>query len=842
MKKGILLVAIFLLLFSACGKQGGQKREGSKDVKVGPVADKIYVNVRMKEEIALKDVAEGLSDVFFFGVEGPVIMGLDQATRDKLDIYSVPSGWWSLLFNPIPNEAPYIVKADKKEYFNPFAIREVRFAMNFLINRKYIVDEILAGAGGPMFTMATPNQPGTYRYTLVASRMGLTAEGDEERAIKDIATALESAAALPALKGRLKKDAEWWTFDGNPVTIKFLIRVDDPQGRLKEGEYVALQIEKAGIKVDRLLWDRSRCSKAVYGGNPANYEWNIYTEGWGSGATRRFWEHIVAQMYAPWYGYMPGGQDPNNWNYKHEEIDDLTEKAYSGNFLTEEEYWDLALKGLELGTQEAVRLPVAYQNNYFAANKERFNRRMAYGMGDGLNKWSLITADTKDGVLKITGFSAKGALFMNAWDPIGTDGFADIYSMMCAEPACDVDMFESPATAVHIPLRAVPKEVETKVKRDENGEVVGEIPVAEDAIAYDSKKDEWVKMGPGKTAMTKATYTLRLGNYHHGQPMRVADMLYREALREEWANKDGEDDRYHDAAFESSIKPIQKTRKGYVFNDDGTVTTYFDYNFPPSEERVANWGAPDITIFGNREINVSWDILEACALLVAEGSASGTAYSFTYGEATEIDLLRPSCVEDLKAKLTEMKEKKHLPKSVKDFMTVEDAVASYEAAIKWIDEHGHAYIGNGPFFIDKYDPSANYMELTAFRDPSYPFKSDYWPEYFETTLVQIDNIEVPAMVSREATEKGLAVKVYVSEVLYPEGSSELAEKGTVSIMLVTPTEELSFPAKKVKSGIFEATIPAKTIQSLEPGPYTILANAEREGAVPAATSGSITIY
>ena len=377
----------------------------------GPIVDKIYVNVRMKEEIGLKDAAEGLTDVFFWGVSGPTIMGLDQATRDKLDIYSVPSGSWSLNFNPIPNAPPYIVKVEEKEYFNPFAIREVRFAMNDLINRQYIVDEILGGAGGPQFTMATPGQPGTYKYSLVATRMGMTAEGNEKKALDEIAEAIEKAASLPELQGRLAKQDKWWTFDGEAVTIKFLIRVDDPQGRLKGGQYVASQIEKAGIKVDRLLWDRVKCIETSYYSDPASYQWNIYTEGWGAGATRAFWEHIVCQMYAPWYGYMAGGPD-HEWQYTNKELDEVTEKAYTGNFLTEEEYWEYALKGLELGLKDACRIYVIYQNDYFAANKEAFNKRMCYGLGDGLNEWSLITADTKSKEVRMTQFSAKGALFM----------------------------------------------------------------------------------------------------------------------------------------------------------------------------------------------------------------------------------------------------------------------------------------------------------------------------------------------------------------------------------------------------------------------------------------------
>ena len=806
----------------------------------GPIVDKVYINAKMKEEIGLKDAAEGLTDIFFWGVSGPTIMGLDQATRDKLDIYTVPSGSWSLNFNPVPNAAPYIVKVEDKEFFNPFAIREVRFAMNDLINRKYLVDEILGGAGGPMFTMATPGQPGTYKYNLVANRLGFTPEGNEKKAIEEITEALQEAAALPELQGRLAKQGEWWTFDGEPATINFLIRVDDPQGRLREGEYIASQIEKAGIKVERLLWDRVKCIETSYYSDPADYKWNIYTEGWGAGATRAFWEHIVCQMYAPWYGYMAGGPD-SKWHYENDEIDRLTEKAYTGNFLTEEEYWETVLEALELALKDACRIYVAYQNDYYATNKDAFNNRMCYGLGDGLNEWSLITADTKNKELRVTEFSAKGALFMSAWDPIGTEGFNDVYSLVIAQPLFDRASFESPASAIATPWRVIPHDVKTDVDRDEAGEVVGKIPVSPKAIKYDSAKKEWYKVGSGETTMSTGTYTFIFGNFHHGRPMTIANILYADAFVTEWITKDGDDDRYYDAAYESYHRPDWEISKGMALNLDGTITNYFDYNFPPSKERVAASGSPWVSLSG-RYIVLPWEVYEALAELVATGSASGEVYSFTPSEGVEqVDLLRPSCVADIRAKLVEMKDNSHLPVSLKDYVTVEEAKAGYEAAIKWIDEKGHAFIGNGPFYMEKYDPTTNFIELTAFRDPEYPFTPDYWPSVFATTTVRIDSIDVPAMYLR-AKKEDMLIKVQVSEVLYPEGTAKIAEGGEVSAMLITPTEELSYKAKFLGSGLFEAIIPVDAVKDLEDGSYTILISASIEGAVPASAASSTVIY
>jgi peptide/nickel transport system substrate-binding protein len=806
----------------------------------GPIVDKIYINARMKEEIGLKDAAEGLTDIFFWGVSGPTIMGLDQATRDKLDIYAVPSGSWSLNFNPVPNAAPYIVKVEDKEFFNPFAIREVRFAVNDLIDRKYLVDEILGGAGGPMFTMATPGQPGTYKYNLVANRLGFTPEGNEKKAIEDITEALQEAAALPELQGRLVKQEEWWTFDGEPVTINFLIRVDDPQGRLKEGQYIASQIEKAGIKVERCLWDRVKCIETSYYSDPADYQWNIYTEGWGAGATRAFWEHIVCQMYAPWYGYMAGGPD-SKWHYENDEIDRLTEKAYTGNFLTEEEYWDTVLEALDLALKDACRIYVAFQMDYYATNKAAFNNRMCYGLGDGLNEWSLITANTKNKELRVTEFSAKGALFMSAWDPIGTEGFNDVYSLVIAQPLSERGSFESPASAIATPWRAIPYDVKTEVDRDEAGEVVGKIPVSSEAIKYDSAKKEWYKVGSGETAMSTGTYNFIFGNFHHGRPMTIANILYADAFITEWINKDGDDDKYYDAAYEDYHRPDWEISKGMTLNLDGTITNYFDYNFPPSKERVAANGAPQAYLSG-RYIVLPWEIFEVLGELVAVGSESGTVYSFTPGEGVEqVDLLRPSCVKDIRAKLVELKDNSHLPVSLKDYVTVEEAKAGYEAAINWIDEKDHAFIGNGAFYLERYDPTTNYIELTAFRDPEYPFTPDYWPSVFATTTVRVDSVDVPAMYLR-AKEEDMSIKVQVSEVLYPEGTAKIAERGEVSVMLITPTEELSYNAKFLGAGSFEAIIPADDIKDLEDGSYTILISASIEGAVPASVASSTVLY
>ena len=76
-----------------------------------------------------------------------------------------------------------------------------------------------------------------------------------------------------------------------------------------------------------------------------------------------------------------------------------------------------------------------------------------------------------------------------------------------------------------------------------------------------------------------------------------------------------------------------------------------------------------------RQTVVSWEVYEALALMVAEGAKSGTVYSFTESDAaTEVDVIAPKCVADIKAKLEDMVAKNHVPASLKGIITPAQAV------------------------------------------------------------------------------------------------------------------------------------------------------------------------
>jgi peptide/nickel transport system substrate-binding protein len=385
--------------------------------------------------------------------------------------------------------------------------------------------------------------------------------------------------------------------------------------------------------------------------------------------------------------------------------------------------------------------------------------------------------------------------------------------------------FEAPNSALDTPWRASWKDVQTKIEpgkdKDGNAIVVGKIPVPADAILYDSAAKAWKKVGAGVTSFSRGTYTYRWGKWHNGRPITVADIMYTQAFIYEWMSKDGDDDKAWDASYESSIRPTQEIYKGFVLNPDGTITTYFDFNHA-SRDRIGSQGGIWVRAYASAyNVCVSWDITEALAQLVTEGGKSGTNWSFSSDPAfTEVDVINPKCLADLRAKL--------------------EQVADYDASIRFIDKYKNAYISNGPFSIANVDQSGAFMELKANRDPSYPFTPDYFPKLFTSRTTRLDSVNIPSMAARS---REAVVTAKVSVVDYPAGTAKAADAGVkVTLTLVTTDGEKLYKGAYLNAGQFAATIPAADMKALKAGSYTIVVQSVLKDEAPAVEPATLVVF
>jgi peptide/nickel transport system substrate-binding protein len=858
MRRGLPAATLSITLALLAAGCGGKATvaEGARAEK-GPIVDRILVEAKTQEDIAIKDVAEGKSDIFWYSTEGSTYKGLPSEIKSKLETYAVPSGSWSLLFNPYPNKAPYTLRAKSgATVFNPFAIREIRFAMNGLIDRKRIIDEIVSGAGQPKYTPVTLGQPNSGRFATIASKMGIAERGDEAKALADIDAAMRAAAALPGNAGRLAKQGARWRFDGADVEVNFLIRVDDPNGRLKEGRYIADQIEKAGIKVNRLEYDRAKCLKIYRSGDPKNYEWNLYTEAWLGGQTYSSWDVPIAQHYAPWYAQMPGGGNAGQWNYENAEIDELTKAAVVGNVRDAADYDAKCVRAVELGLRDAIRVFVVDTTNYYLANRSRFNARMAYGIGDGLNRLSALTADVKPDssgpykgkkVLRVTEFSSRGSLFASAWDPIGPDGFSDTYTRVLIGPCSDMEFDFSPTNGSCKPLRASIKSFKA-APRFEGERMLGTIPVPPEATIWNAKTRKWesglvyVDKGEGnfgyapasgkpeyRKAVATGTYAFSYAKWHHGRMMDQNDYRYAGALPYELCLKKGEGDKTYEASYAIVANEGLTRSKGTIFNADGSITSYVDAYSPMDPIYNASRPCPALLAQPvNTQSIVCWEVLEAIMGLVADGKYVLNSN----GDYNEIDIIAQKCVADVRSKLEEYAAQAHVPDCLAGYLKPEEAVRGYKLAIAFIDAHKHAYISNGGFLLDRYDPASNSASLVATPFDDYPMAKGQMVKEVETKYARINSIKVDTYKKGAA----LGVDLAVAEVDYPANKAKPAEAAKVKVTLVAGVDRV-FEAKKAKAGIYRASIPASELAALKPGTYTLIGEAslgDESGAVDTA--------
>lgn len=111
--------------------------------------------------------------------------------------------------NPAPSKNPDIL--------NPFQFKEIRFAINYLINREFVVDEVLNGYGSveiDPFGISSPEYE-----TVIPILEAYNFKYNPNLAKEIIDKTLNSNGATK-IEGK-------WTYKGAPISIKFMIRSDD---------------------------------------------------------------------------------------------------------------------------------------------------------------------------------------------------------------------------------------------------------------------------------------------------------------------------------------------------------------------------------------------------------------------------------------------------------------------------------------------------------------------------------------------------------------------------------------------------------------------------------------
>ncbi|MEN8613682.1 ABC transporter substrate-binding protein [Dehalogenimonas sp. THU2] len=652
--------------------------------KPGPAADKLIFKA-FNVDIAAAALAKGEMDMYIYSLK--TLAAQDLATNQNIAMYQAPATSIGLVLNPAP--AP-------DGQFNPFSIKTIRFALNQIIDRNYIAQQIYHGSALPMVSHLSS---GDYDYRAINSmiyEMNLGYQPEQAKAT--IAAEMQKAGCT--LVNNL------WNYQGKPIELKFIVRTEDE--RRVVGDTIAAELTKLGFTARVVYQQFAQAINIVYSQDPGLLQWHLYTEGWSKGSADKYDAGLINQMYAPWLGNMPGWQEQGFWQYQNSQLDELGKKIYMGTFTSVSQRDDLYKQMTKLAMEDAVRLWVVTGINNFAAKsvmdgvtqdiaagpRSIFTLREAYVPGQSTltigNQWVWTERST--------------------WNPVG--GFGDAYSSDIWRNMVDPPLINHPFTGLPVSYRAS-YSVETSGP-------AGTLSIPADAFRWDADKGRFASVGASAKATSKVVFDYSKyfqSKWHNGQQIEMADLVY--AIYQSFDMVYNKNKSAIEFAAATTSKPVLDTFKGFRIIDANKIEVYVDYwHFVP--DYIASYAVP-------ASLSMPWEMLAAMDNLVFEKRQG--AYSDTAAARFNVDwlsLVNNNHAIKVKNVLTGFINSSYVPNLIFDTpqtrVSFASAQARYQADIAFFNSYGNLAISNGPFKLVRFESGAQYAELEAFRDPGYPFK------------------------------------------------------------------------------------------------------------------------
>lgn len=618
--------------------------------------------------------------------------------------------YFDLTFNPVGPTFP------KTGELNPFSNKKIREAMNYVIDRDYIVNEIMGGLGAPKFVPFIKQLPEGQRYLDEISKIEAKYSYNFEKGKAIIESEMKKMGA-ELVGGK-------WYFKGKPVTIHFIIRVEDARKAI--GDYIATQLEKMGFTVDRMYKTSREASPLWIRGDPAEGKWHLYTGGWITSVVSRddsdnfqeFYTPDSSQAWSPlWRAYNP---DP--------EFRDIANKLAMKQFKTYEERDQMMRKALWMAIEDSVRLWIVDQTAVWARRKG-INLVADYAAGYSAQSWA-FTAN-KDYKVGGTARISSRDVIIDPWNPTGGTGGASnwIYDSMIYDYALWSRAFLThPQTGMAIPLnvKSVYMEVEKGTPTHQNEETkdwftlkwVDKVTVPSDAWAtWDVKEQRMVTAGEAGVKEAKVKFVVNYGPvlgkvaYHDGSKRTLADFLFLFIIDHERMNPES---KLYDESIADSFRTVYEPLKAWrvVSTDPLMIEYYVDYIHLDAELIAASYTFWPST---------PWHVYYIGALAeenreLAFGADKANALNVEW-----TNYIGGPSLEILKKYLDKAYNEGLIPfeNFMKDYITVEEAKRRYSLLNEFYKRYGHFFVGDGPYYLAKADLIAHTCTIKSIRTLPY---------------------------------------------------------------------------------------------------------------------------
>ena len=742
MKLLLVTILAFLIIIPGIMEISAEKNSYFDSVKFIQYLD---------ENTALEEVRNGNLDMYFYRISADRLE--NSKSREGLDVFDSSGGSYSILVNPAETEK-----------FNPFSIKENRFVLNYLVDRKLIVNELMSGYGAPMISNYGPFDPA---YLSIIEQL-------ESFNFRYNPTLAEETISKNLKERGATKVNDKWQIDGEPIEITFFIRSDDPV-RKSIGEILASELERIGFTVKKDFGDLNKAFVVVYGSNPSDLKWNLYTEGWNKSAFVKYDSTGLGQMYSPWFSNMPGFNVPDYWNYQNEYMDSLSINIYTGNFSSSKEREELIQQATVEGVNESVRIFLASKVDQYVVNQKISGVVNDFGAGVP-SRFTPINAQSDKDELII----GVKQIYQGAWNPIM--GFSDTYSRQIWGILSDPVSFPHPFTGEMFPVRG-DWEVETAGPD-------GMLDLPDDAIIWDPISQTWKTVPADSQAVSKVTFDLEFSNWHNGQKMDMNDVLHSLYFTIEWGTQTDENDKTVDDEFTPRAAQSVQTLIGVKPIDENTIEVYVDF-WHFDEGEIADWASLWNTM--------PWEIYSAIEQAVIDGKVSISRSGVGSKNIHWVSLIIPNDALIIQNYLDEFKKEKFVPAPLKQLESdLQYFENRYSASSEWITKNNHAVISNGPFYLDSYSPESRTISVSAFEDESYPFKAGHWSAFENTEFPKITKVQIPNIIQKE---KELKISIETSQtdsILYFLNNNNGGQVFSETILITGNPTEIKIPGEKTK--------------------------------------------
>jgi peptide/nickel transport system substrate-binding protein len=629
---------------------------------------------------------------------------------------------------------------------NPFADQQMREATNWMIDRDYIAQEILGGLADPMYTVLDTFASDYARYAAaigtVIAKYGYNL--DKAQQVVD-----ERMTALGATKGADGK----WQYKGKPVVIIGLIRTEDTRKNI--GDYFANQLEKVGFTVDRQYKVRKEASPIW--NNPVwdTCAFNYYTAGWIQTAIPRDEGGNFAGLNDKMAGWSDGFV---NYTPSPEYLDVLT-KLFTNNFASMEERDALFNKAIPMHMTESWQGSMAVDINAFSPMTKDISVASDLVAGvAGSTFWPYTLMKDGGGTVKI----AQSGVMVEPWNPVSGSNWID--DTMVQRGASDWGVMYDPYTGLALPERIESGSVQavtgTPIVKtlDWVGlEFVPEIKVPGECWAdWDAVNQKWItvaeKFPDGATSKTAVTVNYPASLYdtlwQDGSKFSVADVVEHMILTFDLGKKESKD---FNVDYQPGLDAFLSHFKGVCITSTNplTIVTYDDAFNLDAENTVGSstWYPADqlsgtVYQFGT----AAWHNLVPALLAEADGKIYMSQTTSAEKKVDRTSLIAGATLDIQKQYLDKAATDKYIPYAnvLGQYVTADEAAARYANLQKFYADHGHLFIGTGPFYVDKAFPVEGTIVLKRFADFADPL--DRWSG-FAAPKIAVAAVDGPATVT-----------------------------------------------------------------------------------------------